>query len=198
MPWFRMEGGGPGGGQQSPPPQAAGGREAAGPGAVRMEELEFQPSWILVPVVIMVLFLLYMWLGNGSMTVKYKADVNDHAGHKKSFEFLHSLRRRGQLKQILSDDQTTEMMAMFLAEKHMNLMLVAEPWNCIECGKKAKKLITHPVAYLHLAQPMVIDMPGPVCGSRACESAHRKNFAEMMEEVNNSGRVPPSSGKRDL
>ena len=180
--------------QQGPPP----GAESPSPAPQQaVEELEFQASWLLVPVVIIVLFCAYTWFSDGAVSIKYKADINDFAGHKKSFEFFHPLRRRGQLKSVMSDTQSTDMMMAFLSEKHTEEMFKAEKWKCIECGKKATRLVFHPVSYMHLVQPMVIDMPGPVCKSSQCEKDHKKNYAEMLESAQDLDDLPVSTDRRD-
>mmetsp|Transcript_35012 Transcript_35012/g.99242 ORF Transcript_35012/g.99242 Transcript_35012/m.99242 type:complete len:176 (-) Transcript_35012:92-619(-) len=161
------------------------------------EEIEWHPNLVLVPIVFIVGFALYSWFADSAVSIKYKADVNDYEGHKKSFEFKHNIRRRGQLKPILEDEQRTEMMLTYLSDQHLQELMGAEKWLCIECGKKAHKLVPHPQSYLHLKQPMVIDTPGPVCKSAKCLSQHKINFEEMMKEVRAMELIPPTSEHKD-
>mmetsp|Transcript_2641 Transcript_2641/g.6622 ORF Transcript_2641/g.6622 Transcript_2641/m.6622 type:complete len:168 (+) Transcript_2641:306-809(+) len=159
------------------------------------QELSFQAEWILVPVVILGLWLIYTYIGENAMSVKYKVNVNDQHGNKKDFEFLHPLRRRGQLRHVMADEQRIKMMVQYMALEHEKELLAGASWRCIECGKKAEKLVFHPMPYLHLAQPMVIDLPGPVCKSQKCQKTHKKCFGEMMDQVN--AAVPPTTEHRD-
>ena len=164
---------------------------------VSTEELEWHPNLVLVPVVLIVCFAMYSWCADSAVSVKYKGDVFDYTGRKKSFEFKHNIRRRGQLKPILADQQRTEMMLTYLSDQHLEELLKADKWQCIECGNKAHKLVPHPQSYLHLKQPIVFDTPVPVCKSAKCLLQHKTHFEEMLKQAKEVGMPPTSDQKED-
>jgi hypothetical protein len=68
-----------------------------------------------------------------------------------------------------------------LVNKHHDAILREKNWTCWNCPRRAVGLVHTPASYLHLAEPLVVDLVQPVCvNGGACEREARKLMDEEM------------------
>ena len=82
---------------------------------------------------------------------------------------------------------------IFLAElvkKHHDAIMQEKRWTCWNCPRKAVSLVHTPVSYLHLEEPMVVDLVQLVCvNGGECDKEARKMMDEEMRSAAAIGRV---------
>ena len=82
---------------------------------------------------------------------------------------------------------------IFLAElvkKHHDAIMQEKRWTCWNCPRKAVSLVHTPASYLHLEEPMVVDLVQPVCvNGGECDKEARKMMDEEMRSTAAMGRV---------
>jgi hypothetical protein len=117
----------------------------------------------------------------------YQPKIRDWDGKEASFTFKHSI-TQSTLETAIGNRDSAVILAEEVAGTYVDELLADRPWRCCNCGAKATRLFLHPVPYLHLAQPTIADMPGPVCPSKYCEKAHIEQYRKglggvLMERV---------------
>lgn len=120
-----------------------------------------------------------------SHSILYQPKIRDWDGRETSYTFAHSI-ADSIFETAVTYRDSASLLAEQVASAHYDELLSVRPWRCCNCGGKATRLFLYPVPYLQLAQPIVADMPGPVCPSRFCEKAHielyRKGLGGVLTE----------------
>lgn len=114
--------------------------------------------------------------------VVYEANIRDWDGHNTSCTFEHHVPHET-FEQAVAQPQVARALAQDIASQHYDELFTDRHWRCCNCGGKATRLILHPLPYLHLAQPTIADMPGPVCPSSYCEKSHLTEYRKGLGGV---------------
>ncbi|RDB27265.1 hypothetical protein Hypma_004350 [Hypsizygus marmoreus] len=113
---------------------------------------------------------------------------------------MHFVVRVGRVAPIIIEDQVpavlcstnppripTNAFLAHLVQKHDHHIRHSREWTCWKCPAKAVSLVHTPCAYLHLQEPIVVDIVQAVCVQGGeCEMQARALMASQMEKLNRS------------
>jgi tetratricopeptide (TPR) repeat protein len=125
-----------------------------------------------------------------TVAVTYSAKVRDDSGNVRSFSFEHRL-DAARVRRAATDRQEGVAILRAVTMPHYQEMLAAAPWRCVSCvTAPATKLLLHPMSYLHLSPPKVLDAGvTPVSAQAACAAAAEAMTQSIMAQAGISGRA---------
>jgi hypothetical protein len=89
----------------------------------------------------------------------------------------HTYKRAAIRSALVDHDQQAQKAVLeSVAKGFYREMMDARPWRCAKCCAPAIGLSCHPMAYLHLAEPRIEDMPDPFCSKVRRVHNHRSAF----------------------
>eukprot|EP01083_Nonionella_stella_P083302 230293_1 len=125
----------------------------------------------------------------GNVEVIYEAKLSDPVDMNvnKTFTFKNSISKQ-RLAQLRSNAHQSKQFMLDTFKKHRREMLHWYKWHCTQCQQLATRIQPHPMSYLNLKQPMIMDLAGTTCDSKVCIMTHNEMHHQMMMEVTNNAK----------